>query len=124
MADNNSPDRAVILSSEAPAPLPFLSQAIRDGNTVFCSGQIAVDPSTGKLVGGTVEDRTRRILENLSAVLKSAGSSLSLANKVNIYLVKPEDFGAMNKVYETFFTDVKPARTCVFVKALPLNTDV
>ncbi|KAL1610900.1 hypothetical protein SLS59_000537 [Nothophoma quercina] len=119
-----SDTRTAILSSKAPAPPSFLSQAIRDGNLVFCSGQIGTDPETKTLVPGTVQDRTRRILQNLSAVLESAGSSLALVNKVNIFLVEPDDFAPMNEVYETFFTGTKPARTCVFVKALPLGTDV
>ncbi|OAL49784.1 endoribonuclease L-PSP [Pyrenochaeta sp. DS3sAY3a] len=119
-----SDSRSIILSSKAPAPPTFLSQAIRDGDLVFCSGQIGTDPETKKIVSGTVQDRTRRILQNLSAVLESAGSSLALVNKVNIFLVEPEDFGPMNEVYEAFFEGTKPARTCVFVKALPLGTDV
>ncbi|KAJ4983746.1 endoribonuclease L-PSP [Stagonosporopsis vannaccii] len=117
-------DRTAVISSKAPAPPSFLSQAIRDGNLLFCSGQIGVDPSTSSLVSGTVQDRTRQILKNLSAVLESGGSSLELVNKVNIFLVEPSDFASMNEVYETFFTGTKPARTCVFVKALPLGTDV
>ncbi|KAJ4399386.1 hypothetical protein N0V91_009478 [Didymella pomorum] len=119
-----SDTRTAILSSNAPSPPSFLSQAIRDGNLVFCSGQIGVDPSVGTLVSGTVQERTRQILKNLSAVLESAGSSLDLVNKVNIFLVEPSDFTPMNEIYETFFKDPKPARTCVFVKALPLGTDV
>ncbi|KAJ8113607.1 hypothetical protein OPT61_g4292 [Boeremia exigua] len=116
--------RTAILSTKAPAPPSFLSQAIRDGNLLFCSGQIGVDPSTSSLVSGTVQDRTRQILQNLSAVLESGGSSLDLVNKVNIFLVEPSDFAPMNEVYESFFEGTKPARTCVFVKALPLGTDV
>ncbi|OSS55033.1 hypothetical protein B5807_01699 [Epicoccum nigrum] len=117
-------DRTPVLASKAPAPPPFLSQAIRDGNLLFCSGQIGTDPSTSSLVEGTVQDRTRQILRNLSAVLEAGGSSLALVNKVNIFLVEPTDFAPMNEVYSTFFEGVKPARTCVFVKALPLGTDV
>ncbi|KAG9206291.1 hypothetical protein G6514_005016 [Epicoccum nigrum] len=152
-------DRTPVLASKAPAPPPFLSQAIRDGNLLFCSGQIGTDPSTSSLVEGTVQDRTRQILRNLSAVLEAGGSSLALVNKVNIFLVEPTDFAPMNEVYNTFFEGVKPvrvypqellvslptmvprmkqrdydyaadgtnmhqARTCVFVKALPLGTDV
>ncbi|KAF1961227.1 L-PSP endoribonuclease family protein [Byssothecium circinans] len=116
--------RAAILSPSAPQPPPFLSQAIQQGNLVFCSGQIATNPATGTLVQGTVQDRTSQILKNLSAVLKAAGSSLDLVNKFNIFLVNPEDFAAVNETYVTFLKDPKPARTCVFVKALPMGTDV
>ncbi|KAH6612749.1 protein mmf2, mitochondrial precursor [Boeremia exigua] len=116
--------REAVTSPNAPPPPPFLSQAIRDGNLLFCSGQVAVDPATNALVPGTVQDRTRQVLRNLAAVLESGNSSLALVNKINIFLVEPADFAAMNEVYETFFPGTKPARTCVFVKALPLGTDV
>lgn len=164
MANTSSGDRVAVLAADAPQPPPFLSQAIRQGDFIFCSGQIGVDPKTGTLIKGTVGDRTvsclfsqasimwlkptnispqAQILRNLSAVLTQAGSNLALVNKVNIFLVDPDDFNSMNKVYTTFFEDPKPvsyqknydrngmirtktrqARTCVFVKALPLGTDV
>ncbi|CAI6328484.1 unnamed protein product [Periconia digitata] len=119
-----SNNRTAILSASAPQPPPFLSQAIRQGDFIFCSGQIGVDPKTSSIVEGSVGDRTAQILRNLSAVLEEAGSSLAFVNKANIYLVNTEDFAPVNEVYVSFFGEVKPARTCVFVKALPLGTDV
>ncbi|KAL6922882.1 hypothetical protein FSST1_000156 [Fusarium sambucinum] len=113
-----------IFSPDAPNPPPFLTQAMTFGNMVFCSGQVAIDPKTGALVQGSIGDRTSRILQNLSAVLKAAGSSLDNAVKLNIYVTNLKDFNAVNEVYITFFPGTKPARTCVGVAKLPLGTDV
>ncbi|PVH94732.1 YjgF-like protein [Periconia macrospinosa] len=101
-------DRTPILAKDAPQPPPFLSQAIRQGDFVFCSGQIGVDPKTGSIVEGSVQDRTSQILNNLSAVLKEAGSGLAFVNKANIYLVEPDDFPKVNETYVSFFEDPKP----------------
>ncbi|GME44879.1 hypothetical protein E8E11_005838 [Neofusicoccum parvum] len=119
-----STSRVPVYSDKAPKPASFLSQAIVDGNRVFCSGQVGLDPQDGKMIQGTVQDRTAQVLKNLGAVLESAGSSLSRVIKVNIYLTDLADFAAMNEVYETFFENPRPARTCVGVKMLPLGTDV
>ncbi|KAH6976310.1 Endoribonuclease L-PSP/chorismate mutase-like protein [Ilyonectria sp. MPI-CAGE-AT-0026] len=114
----------VVLSPNAPTPLPFLSQAITLGNITFCSGQVGVEPETGVLVEGNIQDRTRRIMLNLKAVLEAAGTSLSSVVKANIYLTNLENFSAVNEIYSEFFPDMKPARTCVGVRQLPLGTDV
>ncbi|KAF9872581.1 hypothetical protein CkaCkLH20_10078 [Colletotrichum karsti] len=114
-----------VLSSKAPAPLPFLSQAISINGFIFCSGQIGVDPSTGVLVEGSIQERTKRIMLNLNAVLEAAGTDLTNAVKVNIFLTSLKDFPAVNETYIEFFPgDVKPARTCVGVRELPFGTDV
>jgi len=121
------PPKTAILTSTAPKPLAgILSQAILAGNgTIYCSGQIAADPKTGKLnVDGDVAARTHQCLKNLTAVLEAAGSSIENVVKVNVFLADMKDFGAMNEVYGTYFGEVKPARTCVAVKTLPFNTDV
>ncbi|KAF9630319.1 protein mmf1 [Lasiodiplodia theobromae] len=76
------------------------------------------------MIEGTVQDRTKQILQNLASVLEAAGSDMSRVIKANIFLTDMGDFGAMNEVYDTFFTAPKPARTCVAVKSLPLGTDV
>ncbi|KAL6233213.1 hypothetical protein BDW75DRAFT_215758 [Aspergillus navahoensis] len=113
-----------IRTSKAPAPAPFLSQATVVGNIVFCSGQLGIDPKTGKMVEGTVKDRTRQIIKNLSAVLEASGSSLADVAKVNIFLADMKDFQDMNEVYLEGFPEPRPARTCVCVKTLPMNSDV
>jgi len=83
-----------------------------------------MDPKTNEIVGGSVTERTAQILRNLSAVLDEAGSSLNKVLKVNVFLTSMDDFAAMNKGYESFFLKPLPVRTCVCVKALPLNSDV
>ncbi|KAL4812662.1 Endoribonuclease L-PSP/chorismate mutase-like protein [Aspergillus spinulosporus] len=113
-----------IRTNNAPAPAPFLSQATVVGNIVFCSGQLGIDPKTGKMVEGTVKDRTRQIIKNLSAVLEASGSSLADVAKVNVFLADMKDFKDMNEVYMEGFPEPRPARTCVCVKTLPMNSDV
>ncbi|CAG8249075.1 unnamed protein product [Penicillium salamii] len=126
--------RVPVRTERAPLPPPFLSQGLVVGDVVYCSGQVGADPTTGTLVEGSIQNRTRQILNNLSAVLEAGGSSLHDAIKVNIFLTDMADFPAVNEVYATFFSDPKPVseiqtletgvRTCVSVKSLPLGTDV
>ncbi|PYH97429.1 YjgF-like protein [Aspergillus ellipticus CBS 707.79] len=118
------PSRVPIHTQKAPLPPPFLSQGIVVGDMVYCSGQVGVDPTTNKMVEGSIQERTKQILKNLSAVLEAGGSSLQDAVKVNIFLADMNDFKAVNEVYSASFVDPKPARTCVAVKTLPLGTDV
>ncbi|KAJ5778240.1 hypothetical protein N7520_001486 [Penicillium odoratum] len=113
-----------IISSNAPAPPPFLSQAILMGDFVFCSGQVGCHPETGVLLTGSIGDRTKQILSNLQAVLEAAGTTLDNVVKCNIYLTSMSDYAAVNEVYAATFTKPAPARTCVCVKELPLGTDV
>ncbi|KAL4787586.1 Endoribonuclease L-PSP/chorismate mutase-like protein [Aspergillus varians] len=113
-----------IRAPNAPAPAPFLSQATVVGDIVFCSGQLGIDPKTGKMVEGTIKDRTRQILANLSAVLTASGSSLADVAKVNVFLADMNDFGDVNEVYMEAFPEPRPARTCVAVKTLPMGSDV
>lgn len=80
------------------------------------AGQVAIDPATGKVVGGDVRTQTRRVLENIREILAAAGASLKDVVKVNVYLARPEDFAAMNEVYREFFPEAPPARTTVAVK--------
>ncbi|CCF37462.1 endoribonuclease L-PSP [Colletotrichum higginsianum] len=116
--------RVAVTSDKAPKPYTFLSQAIVSGGHIFCSGQVGTDPETGNLVEGTIQDRTRRILTNIQAVLGAAGATLGDVVKVNIYLADMSQFAEVNAVYETFFESPRPARTCVSVKGLPYGTDV
>ncbi|KUJ24578.1 YjgF-like protein [Mollisia scopiformis] len=117
--------KEAVKTDKAPPPMPFLSQAIKCGGMVYCSGSVGMDPTTSKLVEGSVADRTEQCLKNLAAVLEAAGSSIDNAVKVNVFLINMDNFAAMNKVYEKFFhKDPKPCRTCVAVHQLPLGTDV
>ncbi|CAI7677507.1 unnamed protein product [Penicillium pancosmium] len=116
--------KTAIKSTGAPAPPPFLSQAIQMGDFLFCSGQVGCRADTGAMVEGSIQDRTRQILSNLRSVLEAAGTSLDNVVKCNIYLTSMSDFGAVNEVYAATFSQPMPARTCVCVKELPLGTDV
>lgn len=91
---------------------------------VYCSGSIGVSPVTKKLVEGGVGERTAQALNNLAAVLEEANSSLRYVVKCNVFLSDMTNFAAMNRVYDTFFEDPKPCRTCVAVSELPMKTDV
>lgn len=118
------PERTRIATNDAPAAIGPYSQAIATGELVFCSGQIALDPETGALVDGDVRAQTHRALENLSAVLTAAGSSLGAVVKTTVFLVSMSDFAAMNEVYADFFTGEPPARSTIAVAELPRGARV
>ncbi len=107
-----------IHTSKAPAAIGPYSQAVVVENLIFTSGQIALDPDTGVLEGGTIAEQTHRVCQNLQAVLEAAGGSLGSAVKTVCYLQDMADFAAFNQVYAQYFTQ-KPARSCVAAKELP-----
>lgn len=111
-----------IYSPNAPSPLGPYRQGVAVGEMVFCSGQIAIDPSTGKLVGGGIEEQTRQVLDNLGAVLRAAGASYGDVVKTTIFLTDVNDFTAVNAVYARYFGSAAPARSTVAVAALPLGS--
>lgn len=111
--------RKQISSSDAPAAIGPYSQAIRCGQFLYTSGQIALDPSTGALVGEDVQAQTHRVLQNVQAVLVSAGSSFAHVIKTTVFLANMDDFPAMNAIYATYFTGITPARSTVAVAELP-----
>jgi 2-iminobutanoate/2-iminopropanoate deaminase len=102
----------VVASPEVPALGPY-SQVVRANGFLFLSGQIAVDPATGKLTPADIRVQTVQVFDNIKKVLKAAGRSLKDVVKVTVFLHDPADFAAMNEVYATYFTDYKPARTTV-----------
>ncbi len=106
-------------SPDAPAAIGPYSQAIRAGNELFCSGQIALDPKTMQIVGTTAAEQAEQVLKNLAAVLRAGGASLSHVARTTIYLVSMADFAAVNEVYGRHFGAHKPARATVAVKELP-----
>jgi len=117
-----------ISTPAAPAAIGPYSQAVRAGDFLFVSGQIPLDPSTGALVGGTsqpdVAAQTRRVLENLEAIVAAAGSSLAAVVKTTVYLAEMNDFPVMNDVYASFFRAPAPARATVQVSRLPKDVRV
>jgi 2-iminobutanoate/2-iminopropanoate deaminase len=112
-------DYTRISSTEAPAAIGPYSQAIRCGQFIYTSGQIALDPASGELVGEDVTAQTHRVLQNLEAVLRTAGSSLARVVKTTVFLTRMSDFQAMNAVYATYFKESLPARSTVAVAELP-----
>ena len=115
----------LVHTSAAPEPVGPYSQAVRHGGLVHASGQIPLDPATGRLVQGEIEDQTRRVLDNLKAVLEAGGSDLGRVLKATVYLTDLTLFPRMNAVYAEYFTgDPPPARATVQVAALPLGADV
>jgi len=110
-----------IETKKAPEPVGPYNQAILAGDWLFCSGQIALDPSTGKMIGeGNIEAETRQVLKNLLAVLDAAGAQTSKVVRTTIYLIDLNDFNIVNQIYaEVFSKGISPSRACVQVAALP-----
>lgn len=118
-SDSSMTSRKLVATPNAPAAIGPYSQAVMHGGLVYCSGQIALDPKTGQLAKGDVKAQTKRVLENLKAVLEAAGSGCQHALKCTIYLSDMGDFAAVNEVYATFFPQDPPARATVGVASLP-----
>jgi 2-iminobutanoate/2-iminopropanoate deaminase len=116
--------RHVISTPQAPAAIGPYSQAVSSGDTLFLSGQIPIDPSTGELVSGDIELETRRVLDNLGFVLRAGGADFADLVKTTIYLTDLADFAAVNRVYAERFGDSPPARATVQVSALPKGARV
>ena len=114
----------VVSTSGAPGAIGPYSQAIRAGDLLFCSGQIPLDPATGKLVEGDVSAETTQVMKNLGAVLEAGGSSFAHVVKTTIYLTDLGDFAAVNAAYGAHFPSAPPARATVQVAALPRGARV
>jgi len=113
-----------VKSDKAPKAIGPYSQGIAANGLIFCSGQIPIIPETGELNTGTIEDQTRQVLKNLSAVLEAGGSSLDGVVKTTVFLQDMNDFAAMNKVYEGFFRAPFPARATIQVARLPREAKI
>jgi 2-iminobutanoate/2-iminopropanoate deaminase len=116
---DQSGDRQVVATDHAPHPIGPYSQAIKAGGLVFVSGQIALDPASGKLVEGDIKTQTERVLRNLAGVLAAAGSNMDRIVKTTVFLKDIAEAPAMNEAYGTFFTKAPPARTTVQAAGLP-----
>jgi 2-iminobutanoate/2-iminopropanoate deaminase len=113
-----------ISSPDAPKAIGPYSQAVRAGQLLFLSGQVPLDPATGQMVTGDIAAETRRVFENLAAVLKAGGRSFADVVRTTVYLADMNDFAAMNEVYGQYFSEPFPARATVQVARLPKDARV
>ena len=116
--------KQVFNTTKGPAAKGPYSTCVAAGDLIFASGQIPIDPSTGKLVQGDIEAQARQVLDNLRIVLEEFGSSLEKVVKTTVFLRDMDDFGRVNAVYAEYFTGEFPARACVQVARLPLDVGV
>lgn len=113
--------KKIIITANAPAAIGPYSQAVEINNTLYISGQIGIDPETGKIVEGDIKDQTRQVLKNIEAILQAAGYSFVEVVKSTCLLSNIADFKAMNEVYGEFYFEHQPARAAFAVKDLPLG---
>jgi len=113
-----------VATPDAPQAIGPYSQAVKAAGFVYTSGQIALDPATGKLVDGSFEDQVHRVFKNLEAILRAAGTDFSRVLKATVFLTSLDNFSALNTIYASYFGDHKPARTTVEVPALPKTAAV
>ena len=116
--------KKTVHTDRAPKAIGPYSQAVRAGNLVFCSGQVAIDPATGEFVPGGVAEQTEQALRNLTEVLTAAGTGLNRVIKTSVFLADMADFTAMNEVYGRFFSHEPPARSTIAAAGLPRNARV
>jgi len=116
--------KETVTTNSAPGAIGPYSQAIKAGNMVFCSGQIAIDPATGEFVSEIVSEQTEQVLTNLGEVLRAAGTSLDNVVKTTVFLADMNDFAEMNEVYGRYFSENKPARATVQAARLPRDAKV
>ena len=110
-----------VTTNNAPAAIGPYSQAIKAGNLLFASGQIPLDPSTGLIVEGGIEEQAHRVFNNIKNILEAAGTGMSSVLKVTVFMADMNDFGTVNEIYAQYFTEPYPARSAVAVKTLPKN---
>ncbi len=116
--------KKIVSTKDAPAAIGPYSQAIRSGSVLFCAGQIPLDPQTGQIVSDDISEQTRRVLENISAVLRAGNLNFGHVVKTTIFLTSMGDFQTVNEIYATYFKENPPARSTVAVSALPKGAKV
>lgn len=117
--------KKIIFTENAPAPIGPYNQAVLKGNTLYTSGQIAINPATGALVLDTIEAETEQVMQNMKAVLEAAGMTFENVVKTTIFIMNMNDFGSINSVYGSYFNEkTAPARETVQVACLPKNVNV
>jgi 2-iminobutanoate/2-iminopropanoate deaminase len=114
--------RKVVSTTQAPNAIGPYSQAIRGGQFIFVSGQVALDPASQRIIAGDIRQQTERVLKNIAGILEAAGSSMSKVVRCVVFLKNMDDFQAMNDVYGTVFNRDPPARTTVAVSRLPKDS--
>jgi len=116
--------RQAVSTPGAPAAIGPYSQGVRAGSLLFVSGQVPIDPSTGGLVVGSIQDQPRRALENIGEILKAAGAGFESVVRTTVYLADLADFPAMNEAYATFFSSPQPARSTIQAARLPKDARI
>jgi 2-iminobutanoate/2-iminopropanoate deaminase len=116
--------KKIISTKEAPAAVGPYSQAVRVGSTVYCAGQIPLDPKSGQIVPGDIGAQTRRVLENIAAVLRAESLSFENIVKTTVFLTNLSDFETVNEIYGSYFKKEAPARSTVQVPALPKGANI
>jgi 2-iminobutanoate/2-iminopropanoate deaminase len=116
--------KKIISTSEAPAAIGPYSQAVRVGSTIYCAGQIPLDPKSGQIISKDISEQTRRVLDNIDAVLKAEGLSFQNIVKTTIFLTDLGDFQTVNEIYASYFKQAPPARSTVQVPALPKGAQI
>ncbi len=111
--------KEIIATDKAPAAIGPYSQAVKTGNLLFTSGQIAIDPATNTLIEGGIEEQTHRVFKNLKAILETKGASMDQIVKTVVFIKDMNDFAKVNEIYAEYFTGDYPARSCVEVARLP-----
>lgn len=114
--------RQAVSTPNAPAAIGPYSQAIKSGNVLFLSGQIPLDPATGNLVAGGIEEQTRQVFTNIGAILAAAGLSFDAVVSATVYVMDMNDFAKVNEIYATYFSSPAPARATVQVARLPKDS--
>jgi 2-iminobutanoate/2-iminopropanoate deaminase len=117
-------DKQIIKTENAPKPVGPYSQAVKAGNLVFVAGQVPIDPKTGTIVQGDIKEQTKRVLENIKAILEAANLSMDHVVKTSVFLKSMADFSKMNDVYATYFRSRPPARSTVQAGNLPPGAEV
>jgi len=116
--------KTIISSTDAPAAIGPYSQAVMVGNTLYCSGQIAINPASGKMIEGDVQEEAHQVLKNLGAVLKASGMDYKDAVRATVFMSDMDNYGKINEVYKQYFTENPPARAAVQVARLPKDVQV
>ena len=117
--------KKVIFTDQAPSPIGPYNQAIQFGNTLYTSGQIAINPSSGALILDSIENETQQVMQNLKAVLEAANMTFDNVIKTTIYIMNMQDFARINAVYGSYFSEaIAPARETVQVACLPKNVNI